>query len=456
MARVAFVNPPAPQPLIRRYMCSYHAGPNRYPVVELLGLAALARERGHEVTYIDGIAEHVGEACGEALRAFRPDVVVGLGGLESYRDDVVTLVALGRAVEAPVGVMGHFATLWPERSLALGVDFVLRGEGEAGLVAWLDGTPGPGLTTREQDGGPAPRLTDAGYAALPRPAHDLLDPEAYREVGVGRRLAVLQLMRGCPFPCPHCIRSYGQDLCRRPPEQVVAEFREVARRGFEQVRILDDTFTAHRAWTLEVCRALREARLGMPWSALSRVDTSGPEVLRAMASAGCTRVYLGIESGSPRVLDYYKKRHTAADVHRVVRDVQAAGMEAVGFFVLGAPDETWEDVEASISLAINSGLDFVILNTLAAYPGTPIARDRGRVPYVDPWSEDRQLVDPARLGELQGWERAFYRRFYLRRRGLRSGLSTLRRDPSGAVRSGLGVLRFVALGPRAGDRTNLI
>jgi len=160
--RIAFYNPPAPNPIIRRYMCSYNAGANLYPNIELLTLAADARAQGHTVAYIDCIAENLNTREGiTQTRRWGAEMLVGICGLECFRDDVAELRALKAAFpEVSVGLCGYYPTLYPERCLQEGFDFVLLGEGEPGLEALLQGQlSSPGLATPGHINPPAARLS---------------------------------------------------------------------------------------------------------------------------------------------------------------------------------------------------------------------------------------------------------------------------------------------------------
>ncbi len=443
--KIAFYNPPAPTPIIRRYMCSYNAGANLYPNIELLGLAALARDRGHTAVYIDCVAENWTTAAGTAVvKAAGVDLLVGMCGLECFQDDIAELKALKRELPGlAVGLLGYYPTLHPRQCLEAGFDFILLGEGEPGLDALLQGLhTAPGLATADGYDAPALRLSQQQFDTLPSPAHDLIDPGLYSELGLGSSLTVAQFTRGCPYPCSYCIRSYGRKTVRRSPQKVLEELTFIRRQGIRHVRILDDTFLTDRKWAIEICRGILKEKLALTWGALSRVDNLDEELLEWMHRAGCRRLFIGIESGSQRILDYYKKGYKVPDMARRVRLVRPTGIEAVGFFIIGAPIEKWSDVRQSIALAKQCDLDFVIVTKLVVYPGTALENDIGELADINPWTSRHRFSDFRREQEILTWERRFYRAFYTSPAGLRTGLRTLRQDPGRALKSALDVLRF--------------
>ncbi len=426
-------------------MCSYNAGANLYPNIELLSLAALARARDHTAVYVDCVAENLDTDSGiAAVKNSGAELVVGMCGLECFQDDVRELKALKIALPGvSIGLLGYYPTLYPKRCLEAGFDFVLMGEGEPGVEALLQGKrSAAGLATPDSSAETGLRLTQEQFNALPPPAHDLIKPALYAELGLGSSLTVAQFTRGCPYPCRYCIRSYGRRTVRRSPEKVLAELEFVQEQGIRHIRILDDTFLTDRQWAAEICRGIIRKKLTLTWGALCRVDNLDKDLLQLMSRAGCKRLFIGIESGSQRILDYYKKGYKVAEMAARVRQVRPAGIEAVGFFIIGAPIEKWHDVHQSITLARRCDLDFVIVTKLVVYPGTVLENEIGNLAKIDPWADAHRFKDIRREREIVEWERRFYRAFYFSPAGLRTGLRTLIQDPARAFKSALDMLRF--------------
>ncbi|MBI5814388.1 MAG: B12-binding domain-containing radical SAM protein [Nitrospinae bacterium] len=443
--RIAFYNPPAATPVIRRYMCSYNAGENLYPNIELLGLAAHAESEGHTAVYIDCIAEGFGGSSGlAALKTFRPDVVVSLLGLECFGADIAEMLAVkGELPEAKVGIMGYYATMYPEKCVEKGMDFVLLGEGEQGLSGYLKGDlAAPGLATKERVNRDGRRLSEDEYNRLPHPAHHLIKPGAYGELGLGSPLTVAQFTRGCPYPCSYCVRSYGRKTVNRSVENVLKELEDIARLGIRYVRFLDDTFTTDKKWAAAICEGIVQRGIKLAWGALSRADTLDGELLKLMKRAGCRRIFIGIESGSQRVLDYYKKGYKVERIPSSVRLARKAGLETVGFFLLGAPFETIEDVQQSMDMARKCDLDYVIVTKLVIYPGTELENELRDMAAVDPWEGVHRFADEKREMEILEWERLFYRSFYTSYSGIRTGVRTLFRQPVRTLRAAASIMRF--------------
>ena len=170
--KIIFYNPSYPEPVIRRYRCSYHAGENLYPVIELLTLAAVARDQGHDVSYVDCIAEKLNPVEGvNKILDQSPDIVISLAGLECFNHDLKELVGIKeRVTGVKVGMVGYYPTLFPEKTIENGIDFVLLEEGEAGLKALLDGKwELPGIVSSKGNSGIVPKITSSEYNKLQIP-----------------------------------------------------------------------------------------------------------------------------------------------------------------------------------------------------------------------------------------------------------------------------------------------
>ena len=447
--KIIFYNPSYPEPVIRRYRCSYHAGENLYPVIELLTLAAVARDQGHDVSYVDCIAEKLNPVEGvNKILDQSPDIVISLAGLECFNHDLKELVGIKeRVTGVKVGMVGYYPTLFPEKTIENGIDFVLLEEGEAGLKALLDGKwELPGIVSSKGNSGIVPKITSDEYNKLPIPAFDLIQPGLYREVGLGSPLVCVQFTHGCPFQCNYCVRTYGEKVVRKKVSNVLEELQTIHKMGVPYFRILDDTFNLNRKWVIDICKGMVDLKLNFKWSALSRVDTLDEEVLGYMRKAGCKRIFVGIESGSQRILDFYRKGYKVEEIVEYVQMIRKAGMVSVGFFMVGAPSEKWKDVKKSIDMQKRCKLDYVSVSQLSIYPGISLADEMSDVFDVDTWDGTNCYKDESRNQEVLSWIKNFYKAFYFSPTGVKTGLRNLIKEPIVTCRELAGMLRFIFSG----------
>jgi len=135
-----------------------------------------------------------------------------------------------------------------------------------------------------------------------------------------------------------------------------------------------------------------ERKLEFRWGCEGRVDAAAVDQLGLMSKANCHFLAFGVEAGTQKVLDRLKKKQTLEQVEQAVRQAKRQGIERVhGFFVVGSPGETADDVLASFRFAARLQLDTFGFNRLCAYRGTPLWQE-----YVD-----RGIIDDER--DWQKW-----------------------------------------------------
>src|SRR6185295_12328924 len=131
----------------------------------------------------------------------------------------------------------------------------------------------------------------------------------------------------------------------RTPEHVIAEFKLLQQQGYGAVYFVDDHFLLQPKRIEAICKGLNDENITIQWGCEGRVDSVAQHLFPAMAKADCRTLMFGIESGSQKMLDRLQKDQTLADVENAVKNAKEAGIEIVhGFFVVGNPDETVEDM----------------------------------------------------------------------------------------------------------------
>jgi anaerobic magnesium-protoporphyrin IX monomethyl ester cyclase len=159
----------------------------------------------------------------------------------------------------------------------------------------------------------------------------------------------------------------------RPVEEVVDEMiylRDV--HGFRAVIFVDDILTIHHQRTEDMCKEMIRRKVDMVWWCMSRADTivRQPQMADLMAEAGCVQVFLGLESGSERILKLYNKKSTADIGAQAVEKLRSLNIDTFGGFILGADDETYDDMMHTVKYACDIGLETAQFSLLTPYPGT--------------------------------------------------------------------------------------
>ncbi len=216
--------------------------------------------------------------------------------------------------------------------------------------------------------------------ALPLPARDLLPISKYRALKVP---CTVITSRGCPFGCIFCSapRMFGRGVRYRSPKLVVDEIEMINRElGFQEINIVDDTFTVKESHVEAICQGIRDRGLDITWSVYSRVDTISPRVLNTMKEAGCTWVCFGLESGSQKILDTIKKRITTAKSREGVKMATESGLNVLASFILGLPGEDRETASQTVGLAKELFDTYKVsygFHLLAPMPGTEVRERAG-------------------------------------------------------------------------------
>lgn len=468
--KIAFLNLPNRSQVIRRYMCSYNAPNFLFPPLELMYLASVARDWNKAQVWIfDAVAEKMDIFQLEsALGRIKPDMAVFISGFEIFQEDMDAASYLKRKLPfSKFAAFGHFPTIFASEILSkTDLDFCIMGEPEMTFFE-LCQQLSKGLAIDRIEGlafkdkgevkvnAMRPRILDLD--SLPYPARDIINNKLYGEPFMKRPFTLIQSARGCPFNCTYCVKSFGSKFVCRSAENIASEIEEcVSSYGISNFRFIDDTFNADRQRAREVSQLILDKNLNVEWTALSRADTLDIESLRVMKAAGCRRLYIGIESGSQKILDLYKKGYKIEKIKESVRMVNASGIESVGFFMVGAPGEEEDDFRKSLKLAKELRFDYVVVFKAVSYPGTFLFdsfRDRvefSLFPYVN---RLRDIGLDRTYGE---WEKKFYRRYYLRPAYIARRMIRLFRHPVESIRALFYILRHVFIPAPKRFREDLI
>lgn len=382
-----------------------------HPPLGLLYVSAYLRRAGVAVGVFDATFRTIAD-FEATMRAARPPVV-GIAVNLMTKRHALRMVAMARAAGARVVVGGPDPPHHAEAYLDAGADVVVVGEGEqtmAELVpvlaaGWeVDALAAiDGLVFRDAAGAVVrtrPRAQIADLDTLPLPDRDAVDMSPYLAAwrtahGVGT--VSLITARGCPYTCTWCSRSvFGESHRRRSPQHVADEVQHIVERYRpERLWYADDVFGIHRGWTLAYADELERRGLRLPFECISRAERLDDAVADALVRLGCTRVWIGSESGSQAVLDRMQRKVTVERVREAAARLKARRIEVGMFIMFGFDGERHEDLAATVDHLKRTDPDVFL--TTVSYPikGTPYyASVADRVQAPGPWGahSDRELV----------------------------------------------------------------
>jgi len=197
--------------------------------------------------------------------------------------------------------------------------------------------------------------------------------------------------------------------------------------GYRSIYLTDDHFLFKRKRINEICSGIIGRKLEFHWGCEGRVDSVGVDQLPIMSKANCNSLAFGVEAGTQKILDRLKKNQTLEQVEHAVSEAKRHGIARVhGFFIIGSPGETKEDIMESFRFAARLQLDTFGFSRLCSYRGTPLWQeyvDRGIIDDDRDWHKGFKCcdIDPTVLPNavlnrlrMKGYALLFARRIFER------------------------------------------
>jgi radical SAM superfamily enzyme YgiQ (UPF0313 family) len=431
-----------------------------YPPLGTLYAAALLRREGFSVALFDSMLNDPSEGFPEAVRKLHPKVIaiyednfnfLSKMCLSRMREVAFEMIDAATLAGAKVVVHGSDSSDHCAEYLARGADCVLVGEAEWTLLEVveclikgsqrdLQSIPGvahsPNRDGRVVRSSRRPIMRD--LEQLPFPARDLIDVELYRKAwqkSHGFFSLNLVASRGCPYRCNWCAKPiYGDSFHARAPETVAEELRQLREdMGADHVWFADDLFGINTRWIQNFADQVKRRNAAIPFKVQSRADLlRNEEAVAALASSSCTEVWMGVESGSQKVLDAMDKGIRVEQILQARNNLRRHGIRACFFLQFGYPGETWTDIEKTVELVRESRPDDIGISVSYPLPGTKFyQRVREQLGIKSNWvdsddlammfrgaytSEFYRAVRDALHAEVESWGLREGRQFSLRDR----------------------------------------
>lgn len=384
-----------------------------FPPLGIQTLAPVLRNHGHTVRMFDTChpgmrAEHIMEAVNQDS----PDVIaLSFLSVTAYQP-LKTLAARlkSNSPHIPIVVGGAFASMNAGLILqnCADVDSVGVGEGEELLPDYVSnlGNPGAvkglvwrnGETIMHNEQRPLIQNLDQfpypDRTSLPIDYIESLPLDVPAVLSLDK-FCTMQTSRGCPFHCIYCdIPSISQGRWRsRSAEHVLGEMQQLNDMGYRSVYLTDDHFLLDRKRINDICGGIIERKFTFRWGCEGRVDSVAIDQLPIMSKANCDMLAFGVEAGTQKILDRLGKSQTLEQIEYAVGEAKKQGISRVhGFFVVGSPDETADDIIKTFQFAARLHLDTFGFNRLSVYRGTPL------------WKE---YVDRAIIDDQKDWYKSF-------------------------------------------------
>jgi len=225
---------------------------------------------------------------------------------------------------------------------------------------------------------------------LPFPARNLVkkyEDEFYNTKIPAKPHTIILTSRGCSFRCYFCVPnsiSWARELewkkyhsGQKPPlklrsaENIIEEFKEIAKTGYKSVWVMDDMFLWGKERTLKILKEIKDLNLEI--GILARADFVDKENVKALKEANCKIVDMGVESFDQEILDYIQKDLQAPKIYQAINFLQKEGIVPEINLMFGvSPLETKEKIKETINKAIKLNVKYVLFSIATPFPGTKL------------------------------------------------------------------------------------
>jgi anaerobic magnesium-protoporphyrin IX monomethyl ester cyclase len=365
-----------------------------YPHLGICYIAAVLRKNNFKVEIIDlNVERFSNHELIDMIQNTNPDLI----GISNMTFTFLQALDLARQIKLnlsiPIIFGGNHVSIYPREVISHDcIDIGIIGEGEVTFLeianflkdkrlkdSYLDLEKIKGIVfkTGERIVVTQPREFISNLDELPFPAVDLLKFKKYYGCNLAMPYMTMVTARGCPYDCSFCSKyPWGQQVRYNSAKRVVDEIEYLVKgMGIRAIDFFDDTFIFKKSRVEEMSDLIGERKIGFEFGITTRVNTVNKEILRKLKLMGCKTIAYGVESGDPGVLERIDKNITTEQIKAAFQWTEEAGINTVGFFMVGNPLETEKEIKNTIRLIKDINADYFIANALVPYPGSRLYED---------------------------------------------------------------------------------
>ena len=423
---------------------NYHSGgaeiAGNWPPAWVAYLAGALKAAGYaDLRFIDAMTNDLSEDQVRAILAEeKPDIIGATAITPSiYKAERLLEIAKQMHPNAVTVLGGIHATFMYQQVLteAPWIDAIVRGEGEeimVDLVRTIDEGRWPadrgkvdGIAYREGERIIAARAapTVKNLDAI-NPDWGVLEWEKYIYIPMGKRVAIPNMARGCPFTCSFCSQwKFWRDYRIRDPRKVVDEIETLIRDHDVGFFILaDEEPTINKKKFMAFCEELIRRDVKILWGINTRVTDilRDEKELAFYRKAGLIHVSLGTEAAAQLQLDRFHKETTVAQNKKAIQLLREAGIVVEAQFIVGLENETAETLEETYQMARDWSPDLANWSMYTPWPFSDLFQELGdKVEIFDfeKYNFVTPIIKPEAMDRAELLDRVMhnYRRFYMKK-----------------------------------------
>jgi anaerobic magnesium-protoporphyrin IX monomethyl ester cyclase len=421
---------------------NYHSGgaeiAGNWPPAWAAYISGALRQAGfNDIRFVDAMTNDLSEEqVRQILLEEKPDVIGATAITPSiYKAERLLEIAKEIHPTALTVLGGIHATFMYQQVLteAPWIDAIVQGEGEEIFVDVLRAREGGNWSeARHKVKGIAFRQAGKVIATAAAPTVKNLDAitpdwsvlewSKYIYIPMGKRVAIPNMARGCPFTCSFCSQwKFWRDYRIRDPKRVVDEIEGLIRDHDVGFFILaDEEPTINKKKFVAFCEELIRRDLKILWGINTRVtDILRDEALLPLyRKAGLIHVSLGTEAAAQLKLDRFNKETTVAQNKKAVQLLRDAGIVVEAQFIVGLENETRETLEETYRMARDWKPDLANWAMYTPWPFSDLFRELGdKVEVFDyeKYNFVTPIMKPDAMDRSELLDRVMhnYRRFYM-------------------------------------------
>jgi len=333
-----------------------------YPPLGILYISAYLKRKGKTVDLFDGTFSCF-ENLTQHIQKKEPEIVAIYTNLITKLNVIKLIKWLNEHYPKTITVLGGpDVTYNYNKYLEQGANYIVIGEGEETMYELvtalqtnnnLDTVDGIAYKKGAEIVKNTPRIKIKEIDSLPFPDRSAIDLTQYLDIWKSRHgsnTLSISTQRGCPYTCKWCSTAvYGQSYRRRSAKLVADEIEMLIETyNPDSLWFVDDVFTVSHKWISALHSEFKIRGIKIKLECITRAERLNDAILMQLKEMGCSKIWIGAESGSQKIIDEMDRRVDINLVKEMLIKTRKIGIETGTFIMLGYPKETIKDIYTTV------------------------------------------------------------------------------------------------------------